>query len=171
MIRIYPSLLLFLLLLLLGRLGPGAVARGGPASDQARADRAVQVLQQWYEPEKGLWKTTSWWNSANALNAIIDYTQRSGSQEYLPVIANTFDRCKEFEVYSAKLGTNRLVRNFLNPWYDDEGWWVLVWIDAYDLTGQDRYLEMARTIFADMTKGWDEVCGGGVYWQDRKSVV
>ena len=145
------------------QLPPDAAAQG--VADQARAARAAQVLQQWYEPEKGLWKTTSWWNSANALNALIDYSKRTGSREHLPVIANTFDRCKEFEVYSARLGTNRLIRNFLNPWYDDEGWWVLVWIDAFDLTGEERYLEMAKTIFTDMTKGWDEVCGGGVYWQ------
>ena len=81
------------------------------------------------------------------------------------MIANTFDRCKEFELYDSELGKNKLIRNFLNPWWDDEGWWVLVWLDAYELTGEPRYLEMARTIFEDMTLGWDEVCGGGVYWK------
>jgi predicted alpha-1,6-mannanase (GH76 family) len=57
---------------------------------------------------------------------------------------------------------------FLNRYYDDEGWWALAWIDAYDLTGQARYLTMGRSIFADMSGGWDNTCGGGIWWsKDR----
>jgi predicted alpha-1,6-mannanase (GH76 family)/exonuclease III len=143
------------------------VSAGAPgyARDELRAGRAAEVLQQWYNPADGLWKTTSWWNAANALTALIEYSRRTGAEDYWPVIANTFDRCKEFELYDSSLGRNKLIRNFLNPWWDDEGWWVLVWLDAYDLTGEPRYLEMARTIFEDMTLGWDGVCGGGVYWK------
>ena len=51
--------------------------------------------------------------------------------------------------------------HFLNQFYDDEGWWALAWIDAYDLTHDASYLSMSKTIFADMTGGWDAACGGG----------
>jgi hypothetical protein len=54
--------------------------------------------------------------------------------------------------------------NFLNQAYDDEGWWALAWIKAYDLTNDHRYLDMAVTIFNDMQGGWDGTCGGGLYW-------
>ncbi len=57
--------------------------------------------------------------------------------------------------------------NFINPsgFYDDEGWWALAWLKAYDLTNDDRYLNMAVTIFDDMTNGWDfDACPGGIYW-------
>jgi predicted alpha-1,6-mannanase (GH76 family)/exonuclease III len=157
----------FCIICLLFLFGAAFVSAGAPglSRDELRAGRAAEVLQQWYNPGDGLWKTTSWWNAANALTALIEYSKRTGSEEYWPVIANTFDRCKEFELYDSSLGKNKLIRNFLNPWWDDEGWWVLVWLDAYDLTGEPRYLEMARTIFEDMTLGWDEVCGGGVYWK------
>ena len=31
------------------------------------------------------------------------------------------------------------------------------------------YLAMAQSIFADMAGGWDETCGGGIWWsKDRK---
>ena len=48
-------------------------ARAGLANDvalrRARARACAEVLQQWYQPEKGVWKTTSWWNAANALDS------------------------------------------------------------------------------------------------------
>src|SRR5207248_9208110 len=54
-------------------------------------------------------------------------------------------------------------------YYDDEGWWALTWIKAYDLTGETRYLDMAKSLFDDMKGGWDEAGGGGVWWnKDRK---
>ena len=61
-----------------------------------------------------------------------------------------------------------ICQNFINAWYDDEGWWVLLWLDVYELTGEQRFLEMAQVTFADMTTGWDDVCGGGVYWKKPK---
>ena len=158
--HVFALLFLFLFASAFGSWGAPGFSR-----DELRAGRAAEVLLQWYNHGDGLWKTTSWWNAANALTALIEYSKRTGSEEYWPVIANTFDRCKEFELYDSELGKNKLIRNFLNPWWDDEGWWVLVWLDAYELTGEPRYLEMARTIFEDMTLGWDEVCGGGVYWK------
>jgi predicted alpha-1,6-mannanase (GH76 family) len=57
---------------------------------------------------------------------------------------------------------------FLNKYYDDEGWWALAWIDAYDWTHNPDYLNMASSIFDDMTGGWDDHCGGGIWWsRDR----
>jgi predicted alpha-1,6-mannanase (GH76 family) len=59
--------------------------------------------------------------------------------------------------------------NFLNNFYDDEGWWALAWIKAYDLTSDQKYLNMAVTIFNDMKGGWDNTCNGGIYWaKDHK---
>jgi predicted alpha-1,6-mannanase (GH76 family) len=52
--------------------------------------------------------------------------------------------------------------------YDDEGWWVLAWIKAYDLTGDTTYLGQARALFAGMAKGWTRACGGGVVWNQRR---
>jgi len=132
------------------------------------ANACITTLQKWYNPETGLYETTSWWNAANAITALIDYSRITGSKEYLDVVDNTFEICKEFEVQMPDPEDNWVCRNYINDYYDDEGWWVLAWIEAYELTKDDKYLNMARITFADMTTGWDEVCGGGIYWKKPK---
>ncbi|MDZ4769185.1 MAG: glycoside hydrolase family 76 protein [Chloroflexota bacterium] len=120
-----------------------------------RVDRALDALMLWYSDETGLWETTNWWNAANALYVVIDAAMRTGSDRYDAAIATTFAQ-SQFD-------------QFLNEFYDDEGWWALTWIHAFDLTGEARYLDMAKVIFEDMTTGWDEVCGGGIWWKkDRQ---
>ncbi len=118
------------------------------------AHEAVAKLQSWYSPKTGLWKTTGWWNSANALTALMDYSRVAHSSRYMPVLTRT---------YAANIHGG-----FINDYYDDEGWWALAWVDAYDLTGQQNYLQTAQRIFADMTGGWDDACGGGIWWSKKR---
>jgi predicted alpha-1,6-mannanase (GH76 family) len=118
--------------------------------DDAEAAQAVTALQRSYRAST--YADTRSWQSANALGATIDYMRASGSQDYLADLSET---------YRAHHGRD----NFLNGYYDDEGWWALTWINAYDLTGNRNYLSQARDIFADMTGGWDSTCGGGIWWR------
>lgn len=151
-------ILVVCLILLLGPL-PATFAQasaqdsGAVSAQQVRL--AMQRLQAWYNPETGLWNSTGWWNSANALTALIDYERVSGDRQYLPVIAQTY----ALNVHGA----------FLNDYYDDEGWWALAWLDAYDLTGDRRYLTTAAAIFKDMRGGWDQTCGGGIWWSKKRN--
>jgi predicted alpha-1,6-mannanase (GH76 family) len=119
------------------------------------ANNGLIALQQWYDHSKGLWNAPAgWWNAANTLWLLADYAQRANVKTYHPLIETTFNLHKG--------------KNFLNWYYDDEGWWGLAWIKAYDLVGDTRYLVMAQTIFADMVQGWDTQCGGGIWWsKDR----
>ncbi len=126
-----------------------------PEQYRAWAGEAVGALQRWYNPRTGLWKTTGWWNSANALTAVINHAQRTGEDRYRYVIETTFSRAQ------------RVNANFSNVFYDDDGWWALAWIAAFDLTGEVKYLDAARTLFAGMAAGWDEKCGG-LWWNRRK---
>jgi predicted alpha-1,6-mannanase (GH76 family) len=115
----------------------------------ANTETGISTLQQWYNAS-GLWTTTGWWNGANCLDAVESAIVANSGAKYLNVITNTFN-----------LNSGG---NFLNNYYDDEGWWAEAWIRAYDLTGDSRYLNMAKTIFADMTNGWGGACSGGLWW-------
>src|SRR5262245_57317673 len=132
-------------------LARGALASPGPGGDfGSYADAAAAVLHGYFDNSTGLFTTTGWWNSANALTALIDYSQATGPAAYVGDVATAFVR-------------NR-AGHFLNDYYDDEGWWALAWIRAYDLTQKPEYLDAAKTIFSDMTGGWDATCNGGIWW-------
>jgi predicted alpha-1,6-mannanase (GH76 family) len=120
------------------------------------AAAAIAALQRWYRPWTGQWRTTGWWNAANALTALVDYTERAGDPTYSWVIGRTFRTARWRH------------RHFLNRFLDDNGWWAMAWLRAYELTGDERYLAAARRIFASMTTAWDDVYGGGLWWsRDR----
>jgi predicted alpha-1,6-mannanase (GH76 family) len=121
-----------------------------------QVQHGVDRLEEWYNPQTGLWDTAGWWSSANAMTVLVDYSRATGLQPYHKVIENTFrvNREKGFTV---------------NRFYDDEGWWALAWIDAYDLTGNHDYLDMAAHLLEHMKQAWDNTCGGGL-WQTTDRV-
>lgn len=155
-----PAISRLLAALTLACLSVSALAQSGSKSaDSAHAQAAVAALQQWYVPQDGLYWTTGWWNAANAITALANYSRVSRSNEYLPLFANTL---------RAAPASHRGFSGFINNYYDDEGWWALAWIDVYDLTKQPQYLEAATSIFHDMQKGWDTgSCNGGVWWNKK----
>jgi predicted alpha-1,6-mannanase (GH76 family) len=126
------------------------------AASRSDLDSGMAALHNFYQSDVGLWQTAKWWNSANALETTIDYSRVTNTTTYRSTIANTFDK--------------QQANHFFSPWfYDDEGWWALAWIKAYDLTGESRYLDMAKTLFEDMKQGWDDNCGGGIWWLKNRT--
>ncbi len=67
------------------------------------------MLQRWYSPRSGLWRSTGWWNAANALTAVTRYTRVTGDRAHLGVIERTFDR------------DGRRHLGFVNDSFDDNG--------------------------------------------------
>lgn len=123
------------------------------------AQAAVEELQTYYQSSTGLFNTTGWWNSANALDAIVDYMERTGSRIYMSDVSNTFAKA----VNEAPPPTPG---NFIDTAYDDTQWWALTWLNAYELTGNPAYLQMVETMYSYVTQAWTpSQCGGGLVWQ------
>ncbi|HVU52516.1 MAG TPA: glycoside hydrolase family 76 protein, partial [Polyangia bacterium] len=142
-----------------GAAGAGGTPPPPPPWDdslRARAAAGMAPLQAWYDATTGLWDTTDWWTSANQLETVIDYSRETGDPTYLDDVDTTFvkNQASNFDRFG---------------FYDDDGWWAIAWIKAYDLSHQQKYLDMAKTIFTRMSGGWDDKCGGGIYWASAKA--
>lgn len=129
-------------------------APAAPAPAVKWITEAAATLDHWYDQSNGQYRTTNWWNAANALRSQLVASALLGDNLGPQRAANT---------YNQNIGAW-----FRNDYYDDEGWWGLTWVQAYDQTGERKYLVLAESLFSDMAGGWDLHCGGGIWWsRDR----
>ncbi len=139
------------------------------AVDHRRADDGLHalLLNYWNGPAGGFDRATlirgvpaSYWNSAQAFDALIDAAERTHGAANLGLI-ETFYRARDARgAWSA-------------GYYDDESWMVLALTRAYDLTLDARYFTRARGIFDHIIAAWDTTCcgtnPGGIWWDVQKS--
>ena len=194
-VRLYRALLL-LSTFAFQFTGTGAQSSSSAAVSQnvtANAETAFQVLQTWYNTSTGIWDTTGWWNGANCLTVIGDLAALDSSvkSQVTAVYANSITAAAS---YNLGLIQTKIVlpdyniltlatylpqdsvnpKGFLNGFYDDEGWWALGWIQAFDVTGTADYLNTAIDIFNDMKNGSTTPCtksGSGIWWDKAETYV
>lgn len=136
------------------------------ASRQEYIDHAIDaanILCASYNTKDGLFDggdgSAGWWTSANALTTIgnvasLDASLLGTAEE---IFSRTFTKAPYAPVaakYNVQRGT------FLDDFFDDEGWWALAWLKAYDVTGNTTYLDEAKTIFAHIDAATNGHCGG-----------
>ncbi|EFY92740.1 hypothetical protein J3459_010197 [Metarhizium acridum] len=153
----------------------------------------------WYNVQTGIWDD-AWWNSGNAMTALADFASLRLTEANMLNIGgymrNTFDQAQKVNVKTAKfvnkagmvssiycLDQNsgcmakreflgkRGFDDFINDFYDDEGWWALGWIRSFDVSGDKDYLNAAIDLFNDMQTGLGGPCGGGIFWSKERKYV
>jgi len=127
-------------------------------SPQVAVSDLVKAQQErFYNNKTGLWDPkTGWWNCANALEAISEYMMYSKDMSYVDVVANVYAKTT--------------IPETLNDYFDDQQWWAIAWLRAFQLTGKEEYLERSVIIWNYVvTHAWDNTCGGGVWWSRAKN--
>jgi predicted alpha-1,6-mannanase (GH76 family) len=153
--------------------GRAVTGENGSCTAFARADTnttgaAADALMWSYDPYNAWWPS-SWWNSAVALTTMIDYTRETGDTQYEWIINRTF-QVNKVAFPAGTRSTDPVQGDFISSATDDSEWWALAWIDAYDLTGNQTYLNEAVTIANYASTLWDtSTCGGGVWWNTQKT--
>lgn len=105
----------------------------------SHATSAIEALLAWYNNGTGTWDTTGWWNSANALTTLADFSAINPglNATILEIYQNTFQRAQEASCSIVKTITPHSIDSkastastdvygsprFLNDYYDDEGWY------------------------------------------------
>ncbi|MEX0938997.1 MAG: glycoside hydrolase family 76 protein [Pirellulales bacterium] len=54
-----------------------------------------------------------------------------------------------------------------DKYYDDNAWMVLTFLEAYEMTGEDRYLNRADETLKFVLSGEDDRLGGGIWWHEE----
>ena len=139
----------------------------------ASAMRAADVLQSKFFTFYGLWdcgvftvqehvsqplETGSWWNCANSLEALANEIGYTGNTTFSNVFSRTwYSTAAQYPFHKAYSGL------------DDIQWCALTWLRVSEVSGDASYLSRSRAIFEEVTKYWDETCGGGVWWNRKRS--
>lgn len=141
-------------------LAAAAQPAGAAVSDRDRATAAVEAMMGFYDDASGRWDPAApWWQSGNALQALLDYMLKTRSTKYMGAVDNTVALQRQPLPWWPEGGGE-----FRADSTDDTGWWALAMVRSYDLTRDPQYLDIARTDEEYIRDYWDDVCGGGVWW-------
>lgn len=112
-------------------------------------------MRSYQVSDAGLWGKDLWWQSGIMLTALAELCSLDSG--YNGTYFNTFGT-----TYSTAPGYGGYT-GFIDQYDDDEGWWGVAWLAAYDLTKNPDYLNLAINIEKDIA-GNKASCGG-IIWE------
>lgn len=149
----------------------GTVVREVRVADDAEpdfrqtADRSIEAFLSEYRTYQsdidGHELTADFWKGAEMIEVVLDAYDRTRDQHHLDVAVELLDSFVERQRWLEVDGWWGY-----NIYNDDIMWIVIASVRLHLYTGDDRYLEMARTNF-DRTfeRAWSDDLGGGLWWR------
>jgi predicted alpha-1,6-mannanase (GH76 family) len=134
-----------------------------PLKWNAIADSSSRALVEnyWNEEEKyfnygndGSKTEFHYWPQAHALDVLLDAYKRTEDDFYLTYIHDWF------QGVPLKNGGS-----FFNRYIDDMEWNALAMLRAYQLTGDEKFMQAAELVWEDIKAHWNDNAGGGLMWE------
>lgn len=124
------------------------------------------IFDQWWSDDEFLFDD-KWWNSAITYLSLSDLEGISDEGDGEVAGHNLFDMYSS--LYEKYMDDDSENPQFENHYVDDEGWWALNWIRAYDITQNQDYLDLAASLVDNMNS-W-QACGGGIWWSKSRNTL
>ena len=117
------------------------------------ADEAQNVLETdfWYSAENFYWIDNihdvstfyHYWQTAHAMETLMDAYERTGDEFYADRVRTVLARIKQ-----------STGGKYINQYYDDMSWMGMACLRAYDLFGEEEYMNAATILWGDVQGGW-----------------
>lgn len=139
-----------------------AIETGAQSVTTQQADQAMEAFNRTYWNASGRYfykrddKTgvLDFWLSAHAWETVMDAYVRTGNDSYRKQIKDVYDG------FIARHGADWTQ----NDYNDDIAWWVIASARAFEVTGETRYLNQAKSQFDWVYRTQRDTVKGGIWW-------
>ena len=151
-----------------------------PASAQApkHQEQAAEVMsyiqEHFWDRKSGLYMSKAdgkepelIWGAGVMFSAVVAAARHD--KEYRSVMRKFFEAMDAYWDTKVKIPGYEPARTQggNDKYYDDNAWMVLTFLEAYEQTGESRYLKRAEEVLEFVISGWDDKAGGGIYWHEQ----
>lgn len=147
-----------------------------PRGDQMEKELLATLDKHFYNAQTKTWKEMAGkpehvflWGytvlmSTFAIGAKVD------PATYKPRMEAAFEGLESYWTKKAPGGYAVLPGQGRNPdrYYDDNAWVGLAAMEAFDVTKEGKYLEVAKRALTFVASGEDDKLGGGIYWHENE---
>ncbi|WP_193212689.1 glycoside hydrolase family 76 protein [Luteolibacter marinus] len=155
--------------------GLSSAAPAETADHEARAVEVMESIQKnFWDRKSGLYASKSGckepemiWGGGVMFSAVVGATRHD--KGYRMVMRKFFDGLEAYWDLKAEIPGYEPARTQggHDKYYDDNAWMVLTFLEAYEVTGESRYLKRAEETLEFVVSGWDDKAGGGIWWHEQ----
>jgi predicted alpha-1,6-mannanase (GH76 family) len=132
---------------------------GAPAArgvERAELDAAIEKAGRTHQESRRFllrdWPRSTWWTQSHNIDGLLRFD---------PELIGSLDQTYFFLSF-------RPILNYVNGIFDDEGWWALTWLHAYEASGRTKkkYLKRTLALYKHIhERAWVPTCGGSLVWK------
>lgn len=159
-------------------LAAASSAQPSPAPDYAaQAQEVTRFIQEkLYLPQHGLYAQSLakrdvefMWGNGIMFSALTG-AARHDPATYGPIMTRFFTAMNRYWDTKAPIPGYEPAPtqgNGNDKYYDDNAWMILAFLEAYDLTGDERFKVRSLETLKFVLSGWDDQLGGGIWWHEK----